>query len=140
VKAVHVKRLLNVARALEESPKPKAFSMVMYGYNGALLAGPDFETAPACGTPACAFGHYASRRDLQRRFRLKSDGGVMTGKRGESVIVAGSEHFGLNDPSEPYSDWDELFAVDGCGNAKTAKQAARYIRKFVARKQKAASR
>lgn len=39
------------------------------------------------------------------------------------------EHFGLN-----YSEYYEIFGADGCGNAKSGKQAAAYIRKFIERK------
>lgn len=54
--AVQRKRLLNVARALRDSPDPSAFDMRWYNH--------------PCGTPACAAGHYAARRDLQRSFAL----------------------------------------------------------------------
>ena len=62
---IYRQRLLNVVRALRESPKPKAFSMDWYGY------GPN-EAFP-CGTPQCALGHYAAREDLQDFLRLGCD-------------------------------------------------------------------
>jgi hypothetical protein len=41
----------------------------------------------------------------------------------------GDTYFKLAD-----GQWDLLFGVVGCGNARTAKQAAKYIRKFVAKR------
>lgn len=133
MKAVHKKRLLNVARALEESPKPNAFTMT------------DF--AQQCGTPACALGHYCSRRDLQKAFKL---GGNLVRlwpvdiKQERAIGISDraiTEHFGLsNDEDLLVSENEELFGPEGCGGAKTAKQAARYIRKFVARKEREAKR
>jgi hypothetical protein len=106
------KRLLNVIKAIEESPNPKMFSMRSYS---------------DCGTPACAMGHYAARRDLQKTFRLDEDGNVVTNNG--SNLWACENHFGIT-PDED----EELFGLTGCGDAKTPKQAIRYIRKFIARK------
>lgn len=123
---IQKKRLLNVARALRESKVPKDFSMACFVND--------------CGTPACALGHYASRRDLQREFDL-TDTGAVCNSDGLKVRVGSLildwlgdalPHFGLS-PRET----SELFTGDGCGNAKTVKQAARYIERFVARKEKA---
>lgn len=54
--AVQKQRLLDVARACREAPKPNDFTMERFGNQ--------------CGTPACALGHYAMRTDLQDRFTL----------------------------------------------------------------------
>lgn len=122
MKAIHKKRLLNVAKALRESKVPEAFDMRFFthihGYER--------------GTPACALGHYASRRDLQRALKINGHGFVMFGG-----IYAGCfalfavGHFGITQKEAVL-----LFSSTGCGGAKTAKAAARYIERFVARKEK----
>jgi hypothetical protein len=118
---VNAERLLNVAKALRESPAPEKFDMGDYV---------DFE----CGTPACALGHYGARRDLQNVFVI--DGGSVEGfglstvDRGAPFFRTVIEHFGL----EPGED-DELFGTDGCGEAKTAIEAAEYIERWVAERQ-----
>lgn len=137
--AVQRKRLLNVAKALRESPEPKAFTM------GAFC---DY----FCGTPACALGHYASRRDLQRVLRVQqvaeyyneetgksepwfemcNNEGYITGYDDEAAVLG---HFGIT-----VEESDELFGSEGCGDAQTPKQAARYIERFVARKEREAAR
>lgn len=109
-------RLLKVARALRESKRPKWFNMGQYGYD--------------CGSPACALGHYASRRDLQRAFKLMGNNIKADGVR-EFVAYyepAVYEHFGIT-----AEESSELFCAHGCGEATTAKQAARYIENFVKR-------
>jgi hypothetical protein len=108
-------RLLNVAKALRESPKPKAFYMGSY--------------ARSCGTPACAFGHYAARPDLQSAFTL--EGGHPIDFAGHEVFHdsgLSAHHFGLE-----RRQLCELFDDGGCGGARTAIQAAEYIETFVAR-------
>jgi hypothetical protein len=67
-----------------------------------------------CGTPACAAAHYAKHT-----------------RRVMSVLFKWESEFQIS-PDEAV----QLFASDGCGRAKTAKQAAKYIRKFIARKRK----
>lgn len=126
------KRLLNVARALRESPKPEDFTMVGY--------------ANLCGTPACALGHYAARTDLQKVFRLvvsvyvaNYDGNRYTNpplrlrarpRVRDAIGYAHTEvleHFGINVPAA-----EELFGSRGCNRAQTAIEAAEYIERFVA--------
>jgi len=115
----HAKRLLNVAHALRESPVPENFTMFFYG--------------KSCGTPACAFGHYAFRTDLQRKFRLKfslsepvyvvdNDDGFIVHYDSNQV----GAHFGIR-----AHEAEELFGFGGCGGALTPKEAARYIERFV---------
>ena len=116
----HATRLLNVARALRESPAPERFTMHTFTH--------------ACGTPACAFGHYAARTDLQSLFRVTDTGEIQIKKGGEwgwpgSIARSASSHFDLYD-----EEWDELFTAEGCANAKTPLQAAQYIEEFVRRK------
>lgn len=120
MKALYRKRLLNVARALRESRNPDEFTME--------------KTHHECGTPACAIGHYAARRDLQREFTLKSALGSTDGD-GEWAYAA-QRHFGL----EGLATVELLFGSKGCGGAETPKAAARYIERFVARKKKEAKR
>lgn len=115
---VYRNRLLNVAKALRESRRPKRFDMSAYGR--------------ICGTPACALGHYAARRDLQRTFSLRFFGsgllinGEPTREYSHEVILA---HFGLSAPEAR-----ELFSATGCQDAQTPAEAADYIERFVQRK------
>jgi hypothetical protein len=83
-----------------------------------------------CGAPACAWGHYA----------------LSTPERIERFVKPGydgSASANYNDARTEFrlsrQDWSELFEQDGCGEAKTAKQAADYIRAFVSRTQKEVS-
>ena len=119
---VQKKRMLRVARALRESPNPKGFTMSCY-------VDPNF-----CGTPACALGHYGSRRDLQKTLKVQifadkvtarlvfcSDG-VPAYYDDEKIM----EHFGID-----YEQTLDLFGPDGCGKAKTPAKAADFIEDFV---------
>jgi hypothetical protein len=71
-----------------------------------------------CGTPACALGHYeyATRRTkaINRAFMLDS----------------AQQHFDLT-----ADEVIKLFGVYGCNEARTGKQAAKYIRNFVKQKE-----
>lgn len=110
-------RLLNVAKALREG-KPEDFSMRNYGN--------------ACGTPACALGHYASRRDLQERFELADRYDIAGGHieaDGRAVYFDGRavlEHFDISS-----EDAETLFGEAGCGYAKTNVVAAAFIEQCV---------
>jgi hypothetical protein len=53
-------RLLNVAKALRDAAEAKKF----FCMRDIAIVRDD------CGTPACALGHYAARRDLQATFEL----------------------------------------------------------------------
>ena len=111
-------RLLNVARALRESKNPEDFDMGMYGH--------------ACGTPACALGHYAAREDLQHTFTLDAvNDSILVG---EDWVGFDSrdvrDHFGIT-PSEAL----ELFEAEGCAGAKTAIEAAEFIERVVAERE-----
>lgn len=143
MRKVHQKRLLNVAKALRESKNPKMFKMsqFVHGDNAELMS----HTADKniCGTPACALGHYAARRDLQKLLTIeKEEKTSYFGKYPYARVVftdgqqanllhddRTSDHFGIG-----LDEMEELFSGAGCGNAETPKQAARYIEKFVARK------
>ena len=140
MKAIHQKRLLNVAKALRESPKPAAFSMENYGEDGTKGLPENSKSKKACGSPACALGHYAARLDFQRTFRLVFSWDdfptIHAGKREVGYISDEIlAHFGITE-----DDAEELFSGDGCGRAKSPKGAALYIERFVARKLRENSR
>ncbi len=112
-------RLLSVVRALEEAKEPEpgkpGFSMSMFVHG--------------CGTPACALGHYAARRDLQSEFEIVGD--QLMFKNGTHPLLDGSLHFGFD--ALDLDHMSELFSASGCGGAKTRHEAADYIRDFIRR-------
>jgi len=124
MKAIHKKRLLNVAKACRETKFPKAFTMSQYTR---------MEGDWPCGTPGCALGNYAARRDLQRGFLIDSYGNARDRVCGLGLLPAAERHFGL-----AFGEVHRLFGPNGCGSAKTAKQAARFIENFVKRKERKA--
>lgn len=114
---MNAKRLLNVAKALRESPAPDQFTMGQYAHR--------------CGTPACALGHYAARHDLQGQFVLHQghDGIFCVGADDDDVPYHDRRvlhHFGIDG-----EDAERLFGPTGCGSAKTPIKAAEYIERFV---------
>lgn len=139
-------RLLNVARSLRESKNPKLFDMRKYVWGDNLfLFGIEEDdvkkTADVnfCGTPSCAIGHFAGRRDLQKLLKIghainlsdPSKPGPMEvqDNDGNKVMVQDEllqNYFGLG-----VDDLDQLFGAHGCGSAKTPKDAAKYIERFV---------
>lgn len=115
-------RLLNVAKALRESPDPDVFDMG--------------EIFHSCGTPSCAFGHYVWRTDLQDEFEQVSlspgsaGWAIWSKTKGRLVIYerAVAEHFDLTEDQS-----NELFDP-GCGLdrvCETHLEAANYIENFV---------
>jgi hypothetical protein len=89
---------------------------------------PDEELSPAaCGTPACAWGHYIEIPSVRKRFRAL----------GRTYPYSGI-YFSVSDLAEfaidRYED-EDIFGPSGCGGAQTAKQAAKYIRAFVKARQ-----
>lgn len=106
-------RLLNVAKALRESEHPERFTMRTIAHS--------------CGTPACALGHYAARRDLQDAFILLKHGELRATGDAASPFLAELEHFDISRAEE-----EKLFGVWGCNDAQTPLQAAEYIERFVA--------
>lgn len=67
----------------------------------------------ACGTPACAMGHYMAAYP-----------------KGRLAAINEHEHFGIS-----WAEAEELFGESGCGNADRSKRkAAAYIREFIKRK------
>ena len=121
-------RLLNVAKALRESPHAAMFSMVDYAH-------------PDCGTPMCALGHYAARQDLQdflvldharRAYRFASPVFYVNDKS-LPVTYDSSQvciHFGIDT-----GEAEMLFGPDGCDHADTPNEAAKYIERFVAERE-----
>ncbi len=83
-----------------------------------------------CGTPACALGHWAAANP--KRWTFDKLGFPFVARGLESGVHSAVDEFGIS-----YSEVVELFHSNGCGKAKTAKEAARYIRAFVKRKLKA---
>jgi hypothetical protein len=120
---MHKQRLMNVVRALRESPNPDKFDMG--------------KTHHKCGAPACAIGHYVSRQDLQDEFKpVVSDSEYFDGdgtayiRKGDIVIFFDNrsmrDHFDLDG-----DEFGALFGGGGCGGAKTATRAADVIQHFV---------
>lgn len=116
--------LLNVARALRESPNPDTFTMLRYQQLNERR----------CGTPACALGHYAFRSDLQSFLKpdpvaenfllyVKPSSAYPWVDYDDDEIL---EHFDIND-DETYL----LFGSSGCNDATTPLEAAEYIEAFV---------
>ena len=80
-----------------------------------------------CGTPACAFGHYAAAHP--RRFAFsKADGWPIAKATLKSGIDAAKKEFCLCEEQAL-----ELFGSIGCGHARTALEAAKYIEGFIRR-------
>lgn len=80
-----------------------------------------------CGTPACALGHYAAHTPSRWKFGAYGqphlsyvDGGPL-----ESATI----EFGIS-----FDEAHLLFAADGCGEARTASEAANYIEAFIVNK------
>ena len=118
---IYKQRLLNVARALRESPAPESFNMRRELWD--------------CKTPACAWGHYLLRSDLQSEFRLHSPdiGRALHVPTGQVVCYAAphvQNHFGLDQQEHRniFSAWV------GCGDPRTPEEAAEYIEHFCANK------
>lgn len=95
-----------------------------------------------CGSPACAWGHYfVLNPERQQSIMANRCGGwvreipVSDPDTGASYtlkfcsIEAAAYEFALDD-----FEVNRLFQTDGCGGAKTGREAAAYIRKFVERR------
>lgn len=81
-----------------------------------------------CGTPACAIGHWAAH-NRRRGWRVDVNNSVgSVYKNGNyNTIMAGIEEFDLG-----VAEYLRIFGSDGCGHARTGKEAAKFIRRFVA--------
>lgn len=118
--SIYRQRLLNVARACREATNPNHFTMRSF--------------MTACGTPGCALGNYAVRRDLQDVFYLRKRNqwlGIRQNHKDAQGFADPHvlEHFGIDE-----DEAEELFGPAGCNWAGTPDAAARYIETFVARK------
>jgi hypothetical protein len=115
------RRLLRLAAYLREHARRQDFEMHVQ--------------VNECGTPACAFGHYASMPRTPFKIGTSSRNQFMhVMHRGSqrSAFFGDKEscdHFGVS-----YAEVRELFDFCGCGCADTPKQAARYIERFVQRR------
>lgn len=116
-------RLLNVAKALRESPNPAEFTMLL--------------EVSGCNTPACAWGHYFFRTDLQSEFEpiVEDDGEISSYARHKpsGLMCTHMSRSTLNHFDIDEDEAEELFGGIGCGDAQTAIQAAEYIERFVER-------
>lgn len=133
---INVKNLIRLVKTLRSAPHEKAkyFTMntFVHAEGGDLVK----SNPNMCGTPACALGWYSSNKS-QKAFKIGKIHGetaVLSRVRNKfkpySEFVAAKKHFGLDGGREV----EELFGCDGCGNAKTTKQAANYIERFIVRK------
>lgn len=140
---MNLQGLARVAVALRDAQKDedlvRRFTMDRWGwvagYNAITGDIEDIDVkmnaAPrSCGTPACAFGHYAFREDLQDSFELNLNGQITYQGQGEEGGWLGIEtavsHFDLN-----HWQGEELFGEQGCGRAKRPADAAQYIENFI---------
>lgn len=126
---IGIRRLLQLAVVLDNTHAEQALQPERPRYNQGKWTHP-------CGTPACSLGNWAfanpARWVLTKRAdpvhglipRLK----VRAKRRGDALSDA-QKDFKL-DFSEAYS----LFSGSGCAGAKTAQEAANFVRLFVARK------
>lgn len=82
-----------------------------------------------CGTPACALGHWAAANP--RRFNYDAKGGSV--RLRAYPDISGVDEIGSIEFDITEAQGTELFDYNGCGEARTSKEAARYIRNFVKR-------
>lgn len=75
-----------------------------------------WSTRHTCGTPACAGGHWNHHMKVGRDVDMTN-------------CFTLNSTFDITD-----EDWRELFSDCGCGQSKTAKEAAKFIRAFVKKK------
>lgn len=129
----NIERLTKLAEALEK-PLPKKVRKSGARYNQTLFH-------HQCGTPACALGYYA--HVSEGRFGFAKQG---RGKRalyqfiyyGDSNVYGGYGSVRSGAVKEfdlKAYEVDELFSDRGCGGARNRKEAAAYVRDFIARKE-----
>lgn len=86
-----------------------------------------------CGSPACALGYYAAHRKFTAPFRRTYVEYLDGHKEYEALndwFLSAETHFGLT-----ADETVQLFDFSGCGGARTPKQVAKYLRKFLAAKE-----
>lgn len=96
-----------------------------------------------CGTPACAFGHWAINNPS--KYMLKAKWNFDRSARGDVDLYLASNCQTFSFEAEARRDFklsmeeaDELFGSDGCNKARNGKAAAAYIRAFVRRRRREA--
>lgn len=132
------RRLLELASVLDRVPAAHILEdKTMRGYDQTVITHP-------CGTPACAWGYWLYG-NKERYKRLAKEDGVLPAYikntlakwpfPGESGYVsyyqAGEHEFALTTV-----EIHHIFGGSGCDGARTGKEAAAYIRAFVARRRK----
>ena len=131
MKPRQLKRLHNLVQVLRDAAKNsrlrRLFTVHKFGY-GKYEQRLYPKEVNLCGTPACALGHYAARRDVQHTFVLDRDGDVMIGQACVDFDNHIPVHFGITGVQAK-----ELFDSDGCDRARTPTQAANYIERFIKR-------
>lgn len=120
---IYRERMQNVVRALRETRFPRAFKMDRFGHP------PPVHDPNGCGTPACALGNYAFRTDLQEDFRMQYGLFIAKGPSLLYVREAVCEHFNITE-----GEYEELFTMNGCDDARTPARAIAYIEAFIERK------
>lgn len=105
-------KILDTADAVHKKRGEPTYFQGAYEYH-------DMENG--CKTPLCAWGHYAAATPRLDGWSSKGGGALL------KTNIA--YEFSLNKAEE-----HKIFGFSGCGGANTAKQAANYIRSFVARK------
>jgi hypothetical protein len=88
--------------------------------------------AHTCGTPACAGGHW-TQHSSGRLELIDTDGFGSFRIRDQTGAVRTVDAF-RPEFSLSHQESVELFGADGCDYARTAKEAAEYIRRFVRRR------
>jgi len=131
--------LLNVATALRDSLQPEKFTMnrfanfrwdKFFSRFDKHTDVKDERVIAACGSPACALGHYAARNDLQNTFYLDYDTNAIRSIRFNRPLQLNGHlvrrEFGIS-----CMEAEELFGGIGCDNALSPNAAANYIENFL---------
>lgn len=134
--AVGNKRLLCLANILDRVPGRH------WAKDGRLVGYDQDIVRHSCGTPACAWGHWLYTN--KKRFkRIATADGLPNGWVAESLLTLGLVGTGIYvsyfDGAErefamSENEVREVFHSCGCKKATTGKEAADYIRAFVARR------
>ena len=146
VKTLGRERLRRVVVALRDAQRSALsralFTMSTYGRDfigtvnalfekSAIEPGDKLPMAWDCGTPACAFGHYTVRRDLQRTFSLDKDGDIVLCRTKLEPYEVGGDVAELHDIREHFDITEQqqemLFGAQGCNVAGQPEDAARFI-------------
>lgn len=113
------RRLLRLARILDTADAEHSVAGEP-GYAQSITVHP-------CGTPACAAGHYAAHTPARWSIMKRKGSIVRKGSSSYKWLEDLGDEFALNE-----FDAIKVFGYHGCGGAVTAKDAAQYVRNFVA--------